>query len=1151
MYGGRVSGYGSQDRGLLMRHILDLRGLVMHAYFSGAPEDTVVNKEGKQVPTAAHAIKRFIEIYLRKILEKVAPINIIGVMEGGNNRRRAIFPEYKNKPSQSDGDPIMAEQIDAALTAAQKLLLGLGAMLVKTPTCEADDTIAWLCKGLQGDKHVYTVDQDLLQLYEYPGVTVQVKHEISKYFKGMDFGDADNPAPIQMIRLYKSIVGDPSDNYAGVAGMGEAAWLRLVDTYGYDGMLQIGQCVDRMRYEDIESSLEAQPDRQLQKLLTNKDQWRQSYVLAGLHPEWCESSWQDKIVRPQWGKRVPTVERLTAVLEPLGLEPMVAEFKFLCVQKWGVDKKRWNQGNSLRMMQHLQLSPMVAFDYESYDTLKHAPYRVARPGFVDVLNQEIVSCSFGFGSNMQFAAYFSFNHRDTANLDLSVMKFLLEQLKDQTLIAQNAPFEMTLTKNNLGITMGQVLDTRVMSSYVNENFPDGLKDLSQRYLNYQQTRYDEVVPKDGDMRDISMLEGLDYGCDDSICTAHLYVLFKAIMECEGTWAFYEENEPAFDRVMMKSFIAGIPIDYAKLSELQHEDEVLRESTQLEMRTLLKEHCSSINEAGFDTLWPEIREYERGLFKLKHPEASDEDFLEHVRPRKLELYDKCAFVELGPPDHVNNASMIAKLIGLPTLRGKSKAWVEKYCQGIRDQALQNGVALTDEQAVFLEAFEIGAGRDYDDMCKRVVSENKSVWVGDELNIDSPKQMAELFYGKMGLPILIRNIDKTGEGKRTLWELEQAPSTAVVAIETWLAEINDEDDWRFKVLKHILTLRGISTRFKLYYKTYPLLQSPTTGNLHPSIKNCGTVTRRPSGSAPNILQITKKDQGKLRSIILPMADDGKTGPQCVVSIDFVQQELMILAAESNDAKLRSCYQGANRMDVHSLTGTSLYNEIMRRAGKPPVTYAQFNALVEAKEKDAWKIRKKIAKETNFLMAYRGSAAGLARKAIVPKAMAEAFYDGFYNTYPGVGPYQEQVIRQAKKTGFITTCFGNRKHCDGLFDRNKRIASSWERQVVNMPIQGGAADVLKTVMRQTEKSGLLEQTGATIYAPVYDELVASVPIVNVFEYCDRMATIMELELPGRNLRLETSVSIGKNWGAQVEVGTRPTKQTIQEALEKIYGK
>jgi DNA polymerase-1 len=181
------------------------------------------------------------------------------------------------------------------------------------------------------------------------------------------------------------------------------------------------------------------------------------------------------------------------------------------------------------------------------------------------------------------------------------------------------------------------------------------------------------------------------------------------------------------------------------------------------------------------------------------------------------------------------------------------------------------------------------------------------------------------------------------------------------------------------------------------------------------------------------------------------------------------------------------------------------------------------------------------------YGGSADGLSRKTIVPRAMAEQFVDGFHKTYPAVEKYQEKVIRFARKHGYVNTVFGNRKHCDGIFDKNDGIASSWERQAVNYTIQGLAADIAKIVAREYYMRQIEQRFGATIYAIIYDEVVASVPKANIAAYVEEMADIMEMEIvPG--VRLRTSVSIGKNFGDQVEIGERPTAEAVNEAIYEL---
>ena len=282
--------------------------------------------------------------------------------------------------------------------------------------------------------------------------------------------------------------------------------------------------------------------------------------------------------------------------------------------------------------------------------------------------------------------------------------------------------------------------------------------------------------------------------------------------------------------------------------------------------------------------------------------------------------------------------------------------------------------------------------------------------------------------------------------------------------------------------------------------------------------------------------------MRGCFLPQNED-----ELVVSIDYVQEELVIMAGESGDENLRSCYIGDNKKDVHTNTGSAIYNSQMRTN----IRYDQYAELVEKKDKKANDIRKVYAKRTNFLVAYGGGPAGMARKIIVPMEMAESFYEAFFLSYPRVKDYQARKIAEAQRFGYVKECFGTRRHLNKIFDKSKRVRSSAERQAGNAPIQSGAASVLKKLMSGYVKNSVAERFGSTIYGPIYDEVVASVPKSNVHAYVEEMANLMEIELPGLNITLSTSVSIGHNWGDQIEIGTRPTAEMVYATIAKIEEK
>lgn len=1158
------------------RAILDLRGLVLHSYYGGTPVDTVLDSTGKRIPTAGHAVRFFTENYLTSILHAFAPVQIIAVLEGGNGkaRRQAFYPSYKSK--ESSIDPVMKEQQNKSMDLIQRLLMGLGALLVKTTGVEADDTIAFLVRRLASYTRIYTVDKDLQQLHSAQ-CGIYLKNQYTTVFEGHDLAETGG----WVVALHKSIVGDSSDGYVGVKGMGPSAWKKLVDAFGMDGMEDLLGVVKSQDWDTLQAAVRESGSPELQKLLTAREEWHTSYKLAILHDEWCELSHHDKITRPQWIKRLPSLERVKAVLEPLGLMRLVDTCgiaQYMPTMTLVEDQ----QQEPIQLLLSDKATPFVAFDWESFDSLKHAPYREARSRYVDVKSQVLTGGSFCWGSNLQHSIYVPVDHRDTKNWESGVLAEIMGALEEKQMptVAHNAKFEQTLLITNFGYefpVMQLPADTSILASHVNENEEAGLKLLSKAYLNYTQASYSDVVPDGKDMRDVSGAQVLNYGADDSFVTAHLCVLFRTILECEGTDEFAVTVEPYFDLPMIESFLKGIPINYEKLSELEKADKLLLKNTEANMRQLLKDHCSEFNEQGFATLWPEVKDFQTATLKSKGKEA--EEIVDKLEELKKALAEKCKYVHIEPPATVITRaalSEIAKAVGFTAIRSLKKNWIADYYRGMLQQleefkAQDPSITLTEDQHSFLYYLEAASG--YLEMASVLSAENlaliedenvslfrdwisdfyvnnPALWNGDELNVGSSQQMAEVLYGKMGLPILIRNLDKNEDSVRSQYDLEGAPSTNEIALRTLLVEL-PEDGWQHQVLQDILVTRGARTRFSLYYKPYPLWQHPNDGCIHPSTRNCGTVTRRPSGSAPNIYQVSKKDGGQLRSVFLPQPNDIE--PEVIVSIDFVQQELVIMAGVSGDKNLRACYEGNNRKDVHSQTGAAIMNMANKRSGKPTITYEEFEAARADPNSKlhsvAEKMRKKYAKTTNFLLSYGGSAVGLARKIIVSKPMAEEFLDAFHGTYPKVREFQDRAIADAKKYGYVKTAYGNRKHCDGIFDKNKGKASAWERQAINMEIQGCAADILKYVIKMMVLKDVFSQTGATLYAPVYDELVSSVPRSKVFEYCQLAADAMEITIPNINITLSTSVSIGRNWGEQHEIGTRPTEEIISQTLETLF--
>lgn len=1162
------------------RCILDLRGLVLHAYYSNVAglSATVRNAEGKKVPAAEHGVNQFIEIYLKPILERFAPWQIIACLEGSksNQRRRGILVDYKEKKEQDADDAVVAEQKALCLEGCQRLLLHLGATLVSAPFAEADDVVAHLVERLPGEHTVYTVDKDLMALYR-PGLTImwsdrQIGASVERHdFEGMDLREVSP----RMVTLYKSLVGDSSDNIKGVPQFGAAKALPdLIAAVGWDGMEELATIVDHKLWDVLDEAIAGDPtNKPLALIGKHRDAWRTSWRVAQLHPEWCELNFGQKPVSLKWAKRVPLKENVLKELARFNLQDRIDEFVPYCVKRWLIDApklERMKAGKSYAdMLRSMQSSELVGFDWETWDTLKHQPYQEAGRGkYVDVLNSEPTGGSFCFGPNLNYCFYLPVNHRDTANCPKDELRELLVETEGCTRVAHNSMFESVVAAKTLDYRFphGNLPhDTAVLSSYADENEDAGLKKLSKVWLNYEQTNYGDVVPKGGDMRDVSGLEVMDYGCDDSIVTAHLFILFRTIAQCEQTWDFYERNERFFYEAHIDSFLKGIPIDYARLEELRQEDEELAIETDAKLRELLAEKCDKINLAGFKVIGSEIAEYtEAAYFAACKKKGEEPD--EEIRVAKIEaaldkVKDGCHYSEFAPPEVDLDAKETVKLVsalsrglGLASIRSLRPAKVRDWCESIYQQANEAEQSLTPKQEDWLQAlmqFAEGEPGALEHLVRSRLEQDPSLWTGTELNVGSPLQMAMLFYGMLNLPILIRNEAQEGSA-RDQFEMPGAPATNELAMLTWLVEL-PEGDWRREVIELVRTLRACRQRNSLYYKPYPLWQSPIDGRIHPQFRNCGTITRRPSGNSPNALQVSKvKDEGRVRSCYMPQSYDQEgVEEEVVVSIDWAQQEIRIAAAGSGDPTLLACYVGDNRKDVHTATAVAIMNVLNKRARELPWTYEQYELIRKSKTHEkfwhATEVRNKKAKPTNFLMMYGGSPVGLSRKLVVSKELGEEFFTAFFDMYPGLATRQEEIVKFARKHGYSLTMFGNRKHAPHILSKDRAIASGAERQVINMEMQGTAADVCKMTCREWVLQDVPGKTGATLYAFVYDEVVASVPKSKVKLYIDMMMDIMQITLPGTEVVLEAEASLGGSWGKQIELNGDHSEENISKAIEE----
>lgn len=1196
------------------RVLLDIKGLLMNSYFSGKDPELLKNSAGeKTINSAGFGMEVFLNKFMEPILKNFSPMDIIVVWDGGRKFRTALFPDYKasRAVTKSKSDPLENAQLEKLQDVAKRLLANLGAINMIVDGVEADDVIAMLVEKLDCPLMIYTVDADLLQLQsERVSVSQREVFFDEPTYKGVD---------LKYLVLHKSLVGDKSDEYPGVRGFGLAAYQKLIELYGEEIQDELINIIETKNFDYLKQAAEENRCKYLGRISEWTNDWQIMYELAKLHPELCYGMSRGNKVEPIYYTRVPSKEVVNHLLDQVScrhLMPLLAPFlgNFTLADDSNFDTY------AEFLIKELDESPIVAFDFETYDPIKHQVFlealsdKAKEHGFVDVLSSIPTGGSFTFGRNLQHTCYVPEQHVNTKNVEdgvASVLRHLVGDWKGP-ICAHNSAFEEQVAKQSYNVKFNRLLDTMIMSSYVNEDRRAGLKGLSEACLNYKQTSYTELLKSCDaeDMRGVSGEQVLQYGCDDALVTAHLWKLFDLIMTLEGSIGFYTENETSVVHVLNRAFETGVNIDFDRMAELQKEDATTVIEGTARIRELLEMH-SPAQQAHAGEISAAYFSAEYDYFRAKQMAAGEkhgwtrEQIKEKLEAISASCLDAVAYrpmqevtkrVEFKPTltqfqkvieklklvDAEGNTAVLAKLTGsgltdflLSVANSPSTPSTEedqatfKILLGASSKFLSKPKEHAEELAPLIE------------FCSGILSQGMGAeYIGDELNFGSPKQMTELFYLKLGLPVRERTLKKKGSF-RDLNGLPGSPSTDETAVDAALLFDCPEGDWRRDVLKTLLKVKEAMTRESLFYKPYPCWIHPKDGVVHPQIRNCGTVTRRPSGASPNLLQVSK---GQTRSIFVPRF----TG-HVIISNDFSGQELRITGSESKDPTLIDCYIGGGYdidvdgyehpvvRDVHSVTSTAFALDVVaKELGKEftklcPldergfVNYDWFRKVYKApsnstafpelgvRTPDFISVFEKVrgmAKVVNFLIIYGGNHLTLARKLGIPEDFAQRLMDLVFQSYARLAPWQEETVAFAEKYGYVQTAYGSRRHMtEAIVSRDKGAKSRMERQAVNSTVQGTAADILKVVLNGMYESNLMEDTKAVLIAPVYDEIVASVPSHNAVEFTHRLQKLMNITPPGHAIPMMAEASIGRNWCDQEELGDNPPDREIEACIERAF--
>ncbi len=383
--------------------------------------------------------------------------------------------------------------------------------------------------------------------------------------------------------------------------------------------------------------------------------------------------------------------------------------------------------------------------------------------------------------------------------------------------------------------------------------------------------------------------------------------------------------------------------------------------------------------------------------------------------------------------------------------------------------RNGVLL-DSALLQIQSRELGE--------KLIVLEARAhEAAGQPFNLNSPKQIQEILFDKLGLPV----VKKTPSG---------TPSTD--------EEVLQELALDYPLPKILLDYRGMAKLKSTYTDKLPQVVDRKTGRVHTSYSQAVAITGRLASSDPNLQNIPVRTAEGRRIREAFIAQSGSR----IVSADYSQIELRIMAHLSGDAGLLTAF--ASNLDIHRATAAEIF-------------------MVAPAEVDSE--QRRYAKVINFGLIYGMSAFGLAKQLGIERSAAQAYIERYFARYPGVADYMQRTREQAKQQGYVETVFGRRLWLPEINSSNGMRRQGAERAAINAPMQGTAADLIKLAMIAVQHWLESEKLHSRLIMQVHDELVLEVPEAELHLVKEMLPKLMcgvaELNVP-----LLVELGEGKNW-------------------------
>jgi DNA polymerase-1 len=363
---------------------------------------------------------------------------------------------------------------------------------------------------------------------------------------------------------------------------------------------------------------------------------------------------------------------------------------------------------------------------------------------------------------------------------------------------------------------------------------------------------------------------------------------------------------------------------------------------------------------------------------------------------------------------------------------------------------------------------------------IISLEKEIYslAGTEFNISSPKQLGDILFIRLKLDEKAR-VTKTKQ---------------FITSEEILQRLTS----KHPIVDKVLEYRGLKKLLSTYVEALPLLVDKKTGRIHTSFNQAVASTGRLSSNNPNLQNIPVRDERgrEIRKAFVP--EKG----HIFLSVDYSQIELRLIAHLSKDKSMIADFLSGN--DIHAATAAKIFG-------------------VEIK--DVTREMRSKAKTANFGIIYGISSFGLSERLTIGRKEAKELIDGYFNSYPGVKIYMDESIKKARDAGYVTTMFGRKRYLRDIHSRNQVVRGNAERNAINAPIQGSAADIIKIAMIRIYNRMRSENFLSKMILQVHDELIFEVVISELEKLKElvlyEMSNAVKLDVP-----LKVDWGTGKNW-------------------------